>query len=147
MVAREATSSRRGSIWSTFGEDTAGGGIAHLTEEEKAEEARKAFANSFRTIWESGIDNISCDLWHSLLAGWKSGEIIGAIHLPLRPLILGFVESDNSPLNNIPGLFSIDHLGLSRIEHARAIVLTDELHARLQALAVATLALPGSIQS
>lgn len=72
IVAREPTSSRRGSIWSTFGEDPA-------TEEEKAEAARNALYSSFKTIWESGIDKISGDGWFSLITGWKSGEIIGGI--------------------------------------------------------------------
>ena len=73
IVAREPTSSRRGSIWSTFGEDAA----TNLTEEDKAEAARNAFSSSFKTIWESGIDKISGDWWISLITGWKSGEIIG----------------------------------------------------------------------
>lgn len=77
MVAREATSSRRGSMWSSFGEGGASG-PANMTEEEKAQEARKAFNRSFRTIWDSGVDKISGDLWDSLVTGWKSGDIIGA---------------------------------------------------------------------
>lgn len=76
MAAREATLSRRDSVWSTFGEDAAGGG-AVLTQEEKAVEARKAFVNSMKIIWDSGVNRIATDLWNSLITGWKSGDIIG----------------------------------------------------------------------
>ena len=92
IVAREPTSSRRGSIWSTFGEDAA----SDLTEEEKAEAARNAFYSSFKTIWESGIDKISGDWWISLITGWKTGDIIGgkSQHIPYHHDI----ESESSPL-------------------------------------------------
>lgn len=76
MVAREATSSRRGSIWSTFGDDAQPGGTV-LTDEEKAVEAKKAFVNSMKIIWDSGVNKIANDLWGSLTTGWKSGDIIG----------------------------------------------------------------------
>jgi hypothetical protein len=46
---------------------------------------------------------------------------------------------------NITGLFSIDILGLSRIEHARAIVLVDNLYSRFEALAVMSMTLPGAL--
>lgn len=85
MVARDATMSRRDSVWSTFGEDAAapGGSAAPLTQEEKAVEARKAFVSSMRTIWESGVNRIATDLWASLVNGWKSGDIVGALLLML----------------------------------------------------------------
>lgn len=77
-AAREATSSRRGSMWSSFGEEAAAGaGGANLTEEEKAFEARKAYVSSIKTIWDSGVNRIAGDLWASVLTGWTSGDIVG----------------------------------------------------------------------
>lgn len=78
-AAREATSSRRGSMWSSFGEEAAAGGAggANLTEEEKAFEARKAYVSSIKTIWDSGVNRIAGDLWASVLTGWTSGDIVG----------------------------------------------------------------------
>ncbi|KAF8315916.1 hypothetical protein DL93DRAFT_2227189 [Clavulina sp. PMI_390] len=120
MVAREATLSRRDSIWSTFGEDAPASG-AVLTPEEKAIEARRAFVGSSKIIWQSGINRIVGDLWDSLIKGWKSGDIVG--------------------------LFSIEDIGLTRVQHARAVVEFSAIGTQLQALAAASIALPSGAKA
>lgn len=82
MVAREATMSRRDSIWSTFGDEAVpaggeGAGTAVMTQEEKAVEARKAFVSAIKVIWDSGVSRIVQDLWESVGSAWTAGDIAG----------------------------------------------------------------------
>ncbi|KAF8332095.1 uncharacterized protein EI90DRAFT_924607 [Cantharellus anzutake] len=115
---RDPTSSRRGSLWSEFGDDAVSGG-RELTEEEKALEAQKSFASSAKTLWESGVDRLVVEAWSSFGQGWKSGDIVG--------------------------LISVDRFNLPRVERARIIVLIDDLELQLQDLATTSLSLPGAI--
>ena len=70
--------SRRGSVWSEFGDEAALGG-QESTEEEKVIEAQKAFAHSIKVLWESGVDRIVYEAWSSFAQGWKAGDIIGEL--------------------------------------------------------------------
>lgn len=77
---RDPTVSRRGSVWSEFGDEAFTGG-QESTEEERAIEAQEAFANSIKVLWESGVDKIAFQAWSSFAQGWKAGDIVGELVL------------------------------------------------------------------
>ncbi|KAF9515511.1 hypothetical protein BS47DRAFT_780729 [Hydnum rufescens UP504] len=84
---REPTVSRRGSIWSEFGDEAPSGGI-ELNDEPKADEAQKAFANSTRLLWESGVDVMVTNAWAAFTACWKKGDIDLSLSTTLVFLVL-----------------------------------------------------------
>ena len=99
-------------MWSEFVDDTP---VQAADEEDVKADAVKAFASATKTLWDSGVGGVLTDTWAALGAGWKKGEILD--------------------------LFSVDGLGLSRIEQARVIVLIDDLQSQFQDLATASLSL------
>jgi hypothetical protein len=137
ISTREPTVSRRGSIWSEFGDEAPSGGI-ELNDEQKAHETQKAFANSTRLLWESGVDVMVTNAWAALTACWKKGDIVGETHQATNLILI---------LNTSAGLVSIDNLGLPRLEHATVVVLIDELQSRLQSLATSTFSSPEAIEA
>ena len=79
MSTREPTVSRRGSVWSEFGDEAAPGGV-DLTDEQRADEAQNAFTNSAKLLWENGVSVMVQNVWVAFTACWEKGDIVGEVH-------------------------------------------------------------------
>lgn len=138
MSAREPTMSRRGSMWGDADEVVADN--SDLTEEEKVIEAQNAFCSSLKALWGTGLGGMIQDTTLAFSNGWKNGEMIGAwfrflCHLKFPKWAIH------------AALFTVDNIGLSKLEHAHVLVLLDQLSEQLRNLATSALAHPSAVEA